>query len=499
MGGQGSYRRRKSAVQILFLTLLWLILIPVILALLLAGGVYAYLTFGGFDYDDAGDVDNLLKQEQAAVKDRMVRYDPEAETFTMAFNKQDLWWVIKEAEVENHLLWMVRDELEKLDFQLDAYGFTVEQSEILLSARLVFHQFVPVPVRLTLTPEVNADGLLAFRLHKVEIGQNFLLPLDRLGIENENTADPIYALDIPIHPRMEKLTAAGVDSGRLLLTFSLKGDDLFAEIIASESEAKKTGQLLTNYAARVVFEGKYTKDAPVYAEAIAKMATNPLLMVDYKLDELALASRDAQNAYFEQADAAFQQRFLPGLSADAAYERRNEMERKADDRALALQTLIKTLQENYKKGRLSIGNDRLYFYKAPLELLNMPDLNSADYTGWLSEEQVRVVYLDHYARQAPEQDQPDTEGLDKLFNMPREAGLNMRAMKQGLPCPLGIIVELPDMEHELLYIKTGSIVTRVSISAGQYAELMASANTPHWLPEGTELTEEEAAADDKAA
>ncbi|MEG1524447.1 MAG: hypothetical protein RRZ24_01565 [Clostridia bacterium] len=495
-----SHRYRPSAGRIIARILLWLFLLPVILVLLAAGGAFAYLNLFDFPYDAGDDVSTLIAEPPMPTKERLLSFNAEQETFTMAFDKSDIWWVIKEAELDNHVLWMARDALEKFDFQLDQYGFELRDSRLYLSARLVFHQFLRVPVRAELTVEVTKEGQLALRVRDVMVGNRLHVPLNRLGISDAETVKPLYTLDLMVHPRMEHLLGAQLAADQLILTFQVQGSDLFQQVQASEPEAKLTAQLLTEPVAQIVYENLYNNESLAYAAMLQSIEHEPKKLISFKVEELALAGREEQNAYFSGRYTPFRERFMPELNAEAAYAKREEFEQTAGKRADALLALAKALHNSYKNGLLSVGNASLLVKKKPMSLSSLPGLDWTAYDGWLDEMKARVVYLDTYNLYAYDDEKADTDGMPKLLNMPLDSKMNLSGFKKGLPCPVGLIVALPSGEHELLMVKTGDVPIRLPITSEAYIGLMDAENTPHWLPEelAARAAAEEMAGDEEA-
>ena len=493
-------KKKRSAGRVILKALLWLVLTPVLLALLVCGALYAYLTLCGFAYDE--NPRHYLNLTPAATAERLTAVSPpgaDAVALTLSLDKNDLWWVIEREDLLSPLLDDAEALLAPYDLALSAYGFTLEDGHLYVSARLTWRGFLGIPVRAELLPDVEnrRDPLtdtrrynqLVLRVGDVWIGRAFKAPLARLGLVTGPESEPVYALGKVFHPRQYGLTAAAVSGDRLALTFRYTMEELFEQTANSGMFADERGYYTPSLpAARISLAMRRDGAAATAAfnEAVTACAADPMQLVRLKREALALAANNiAEQFYIAQTpraagakDTAYLDRFFPELSEKNTVADRAALDAAAEAGRAALDTLVRRLQALYTGGALTIAADSLQYEGQGLLLSNAAE-NWAQLAPWLDETQARVLLLDGFNDGEPVYP-AETAGLPALADVPRTDDAVIDGLKRREPCPIGLALTMANGARKLAYVAEGGSVALIDLAEETFQAALSSETLPRF-------------------
>ncbi len=462
-------RKKKRRKKIIKTTLLVVLAVILVIAAALAGFML-YLQKCGGQYD------NITECVQSQPMDAATRYsfasDGANHTVSMKLDKNDIWWLLYQTGAIS--------ELEKLDAALAAgnarlsgMGISTE-TEGALTADLEFSVLGNLKIPLKAVCDISSDDSdITLSIKDLRLGNGWSLPLRWLCARFD--ADPsalAVKVSKSVHPYLEDLKDVSVTGGNVVVTYGA-GSAMFAEAntvenIAAVNEYAKHGIDTAALKSVITASGSLTT---AYDEAFAAFEADPNAYVDFRTSALALASEEAAGGYMSGPFAPYAQRFLPNLTIENINALRQQFVDLSSQRAQLLSVLATNLNTAYTKGTIvepsavADSDDKKDKDKekeeaaaeaAPsanfvntavegnpsLTMEQMAAGNWASYSEWITEADMRVVYLTSFPNVSVET-AVETDSKKKDDEAPATA---MTPAK-----PIGLLVRMKDGSFRLFY------------------------------------------------
>ncbi len=462
-------RKKKRRKKIIKTTLL--VVLAVILVIVAAfAGFMLYLQKCGGQYD------NITECVQSQPMDAATRYsfksDGANHTVSMKLDKNDIWWLLYQTGAIA--------ELEKLDAALAAsnarlsgMGISTE-TEDALTADLEFSVLGNLKIPLRAICDISADSSdITLSVKDLKLGNGWSLPLR--WICSRFDADPsALALKVSksIHPYLEGLQDISVTGGNVVISYAPR-TAMYSEASTGENldavrEYAKYG--VDTVALKSVLSHNLSLTT-AFDEAFSAFAADPNAYVDFRTSALALTSEDAANQYMSGPFAPYAQRFLPNLTIENINALRQQFVEMRTQRTQLLSVLATNLNTAYTKGNIvepsalseedddkdDKDKDEAAVQAAPSAnfvnksiegnpVLTMEQVaagNWANYSDWISEADMRVVYLTSFPNVSVE---TEVETDDKKKKDDEAPAKVMTPEK-----PIGLLVRMKDSSFRLFY------------------------------------------------
>lgn len=439
---QAKLKRKKGA----FGAILLILLSPVILAALYLVVILIYAAVAKLPYDNP---DTLILETPMSASERF-EIDAENRTLTVAADKADVWWVLRNTDAGT-LLSGAEDALSRYGVKLLGAGLTFEPDEITVHLKIGYGGTLKIPLKAKIRPVLDQTSLTV-TVTEVYLGPALKLPLDYILQQAALDAETLtLRIDRSEYPELDGVTAFSVAQDRLLLTSTLDAE-LFKEAAEDYRTAREvhycyeTGAIP---AADAVIDA-YDGGDPAYlgetfARVLAACEENPETLGLFRRDVLALAHETATSHYFSDVKGQLMERFLPAASEAEVAARSEEFDAALLRYKTVLKALLDSAQSLYNGGKLALSRSRFVMKDSPETDLSLAILTEDMDGAWrevLDEAAFRVVFVEG---------QVGTFGVPLMRDVPKNGNGEINTMRPNRSYPVALLLRMRDGTPMLAY------------------------------------------------
>jgi hypothetical protein len=468
-----SYSRRTDSV--VGKILLWVFLTPVLLALLVAVALFCTLAFSRFP---CGDVEAALMAAPMSPEERYTFY-PDRKTVEIKINREDVLFLAQQPEMP-FCIDFIRSEASKYQLAVNRYDVNLVRGGVELVMEATAFGVLPLPIKIEAAAGVD-NGDLVLNISRIWLTKRVsMTPKQLMALLEQPYSETDFNFRMDgkrIHPRLSSLTGAVFDQDLITLTCALGADEFYeASHGAEEFHAMLPYIDLTPPMQMVLAAAKkgdagYLGDA--FNGALAQFAQDPAQYARFRVQVLAAAGQEAQQAYFAAVTPVVRNRFLPGVTPEAVAKEEEATWGLYQKRRALWESLSKTVYTCYLNGELVNGKEQFYGEdgKTPFTLSGLRELNWAeDYAPWLDETAAFVVFMDG----APEE---ASKNIPPLEEMPHTEDGALYGLKNSRPYPVALVLTMKTGEHRLLFWN-GTIQEETVVPEERFSLWRAGKRTP---------------------
>lgn len=340
----------------------------ILVPLLAAGGLLIYL---------AGvDVGAEPPEEETMTIEQRIGANADDETLTVRMNESDIFFILEESGLMAQLTATGdKSPLASVNGDIKEVGISFKNGITVSANASVYGLRAPVKADIALDASGDSVGVI---LENAYLG-NLKAPasiLQKLGVAVGSTVYSIEKKGL-----MSAVKDISIENGTLNFTVDVSSGLLTDGF--PQDNVERAGELLMYCgdipAAGVVIDS-VAEDAENTGEplraALASIEEDPNKLIELSNSILALADEDTKLLFTDESTLPYIERFLPGVSAEAADALRESYGSMAAYRKGELEQLVRNIRNAYKDKKLSTDTHKFYNLDMdglPLKLMQMTD------------------------------------------------------------------------------------------------------------------------------
>ena len=391
---QNAELKKKTQAKFIFKKLLLILLVLILIIVTATVMLYIYSKTAKTTRDDIA----AIVSETVPAAERY-SFDASSLRMEMILNKQDIWYLLKEAGIEK-ILGDINDYLKDNGFTLQSYGMDITDKGIQISAELTRGDFLRLPLKFLTNTSVNR-GTLTLSLSNVYLGSIRLpleiLPLNRLasgfGIDSGfSLAEYKYDVDLSNWDLLPMLNNIDFKDNRMIMVYTLD-ESLFAPAISFSGHFLDwyAGEYLDCIGAlREYREGGATGER--FKGLVENFSSNPESFSGFIAETLAVSSDSVSEEYMNK-NRPWLAYFMPEITDKRIDDMHDSLYNLCAERSTRFGNLLDNLQASYNSRKFGIDKRGITYNNKLFDLKSYLGNDWAKYSGWLDNSAFRPVLL----------------------------------------------------------------------------------------------------------